>query len=66
MSLHARKMYSSRDVATEPSAEPAAGYMIDERGREIPITEAMIQKACAALHEHWIPSTAEARSGAAR
>ena len=66
MSLHARKMYSSRDVATEAAAQQAVGYIIDEQGREIPITEDMIQQACDVLHQRWTPATAEMRSGAPR
>lgn len=29
------------------------GAIIDAQGREIPITEAMIQKACQHLENHW-------------
>ncbi|WP_341481918.1 PA1571 family protein [Halopseudomonas nanhaiensis] len=66
MSLHARKTYSSRDVAPEAHEEQPVGYLIDERGREIPITEDMIQQACETLHRHWAPPAIEVRSGAPR
>ncbi|MCG8392493.1 MAG: hypothetical protein MI745_05370 [Pseudomonadales bacterium] len=29
------------------------GAIIDEDGREIPITEDMIQRACQRLEQHW-------------
>ena len=67
MSLHARKMNHSRDVATQASAQQeAVGYMIDEQGREIPITEQMIKRACATLHENWIPPIPSGRAGVHR
>ncbi|MEQ3635547.1 PA1571 family protein [Alcanivorax sp.] len=37
---------------TSPSAFHGAA-IIDEQGREIPITEAMIQRACEHLENHW-------------
>lgn len=52
MSLHARKMNSAQDA----TSRQAIGYMIDKQGKEIPITEQMIQRACADLHDKWIPA----------
>lgn len=31
------------------------GALIDARGREIPITESMIQRACRELEQHYQP-----------
>lgn len=52
MSLHPRKMNSAQDA----TSRQAIGYMIDKQGKEIPITEQMIQRACADLHDKWIPA----------
>ncbi|HDZ57354.1 MAG TPA: hypothetical protein ENI17_14270 [Pseudomonas xinjiangensis] len=41
-----------------PETRDAVGYLIDEHGREIAITEQMIQLACAKLEQHWMPASA--------
>ncbi|MEH6388992.1 MULTISPECIES: PA1571 family protein [Pseudomonas] len=54
MSLH---MLDTRNACPDENnlnTEPA-GYVIDEQGREIAITEQMIQQACAELDQHWRP-----------
>lgn len=42
---------------TQPVRQPEhtfqGGAVIDAKGREVPITEAMIQKACQHLENHW-------------
>jgi hypothetical protein len=37
--------------ATRQQQEPVGGFIIDGQGREVPITEDMIQQACDALEE---------------
>lgn len=41
----------SREHKPEPDFHGAA--IIDANGREIPITESMVQRACAALERAW-------------
>ncbi|GAB3473444.1 PA1571 family protein [Azotobacter salinestris] len=36
------------------SHQPSGGAVIDAQGREIPITEGMIQKACRLLDKTWV------------
>ncbi|WXL27473.1 PA1571 family protein [Ectopseudomonas mendocina] len=43
-------MQSHQQKASTP-APPQVGYVIDAQGREIPITEDMIQKACRELDQ---------------
>ncbi len=38
-----------------------AGFMIDENGREIAITEQMIQQACAEFDRHWRPAARQSQ-----
>lgn len=46
------QIYSSKDKRLpEPDFHGAA--LIDDNGREIPITEAMIREACEALEDQW-------------
>lgn len=47
MTQHAPR--SQQDSRATPSQEPLIGAMIDANGREIPITDSMIQHACQAL-----------------
>lgn len=56
MSLHALDTRNACPDARNMTTEPA-GYMIDEQGREVAITEQMIQQACAELDQHWIPAS---------
>ena len=55
MSLHKLDIRNVNLEETAVSNEPA-GYIIDEQGREIAITEQMIQQACAELDQHWKPA----------
>ena len=41
------------DNLPRPSLK-ARGYLVDEQGREIAITERMIQQACNELERHWV------------
>lgn len=38
-------------ITSKQSQEPVGGFIIDGQGREVPITEDMIQQACDALEE---------------
>ncbi|WP_280284315.1 PA1571 family protein [Pseudomonas sp. BN415] len=49
MSLH--DSTSDRRVIPLRSRRPVGGAVIDAQGREIPITESMIQRACQELHK---------------
>ncbi len=42
-----------RVVPLQPQ-HPVGGAIIDAQGREIPITEQMIQRACSELQKHWV------------
>ena len=41
------------DHLPRPSLQ-AQGYLVDENGREIAITERMIQQACYELEQQWV------------
>ncbi|WP_172146126.1 MULTISPECIES: PA1571 family protein [Pseudomonas] len=41
-------------VAPKQSQQPVGGAIIDEQGREIPITENMIQRACRELEKSLV------------
>lgn len=48
---------SNHDHHAKPGCAPqqkVAGALIDAQGREVPITEQMIQQACKALEESWV------------
>ncbi|WP_177410181.1 PA1571 family protein [Pseudomonas sp. LFM046] len=49
MSLHDHT--SDRRVIPLQQHRPVGGAIIDAQGREIPITETMIQRACQELHK---------------
>ncbi|MFZ6046466.1 PA1571 family protein [Pseudomonas sp. CR3202] len=49
MSLH--DSTSDRRVIPLRQGRPVGGAIIDAQGREIPITETMIQRACQELHK---------------
>ncbi|SDS45851.1 hypothetical protein SAMN05216198_1999 [Halopseudomonas litoralis] len=56
-----QKQRSLTEHLPRPSLQ-ARGFLVDEHGREIAITERMIQQACEALDEHWVtPRAANAR-----
>lgn len=42
------------------SNSDTAGFLIDENGQEIAITEQMIQQACADLERQWRPARSQA------
>ncbi|PRB81958.1 PA1571 family protein [Pseudomonas sp. MYb185] len=54
MSLQVQqKQRSLTDHLPRPSLQ-ARGYLVDEHGREIAITERMIQQACEELDQQWV------------
>jgi len=47
--------HSSRHRPKSPhTQQPSGGAIIDAQGREIPITEGMIRKACRLLDRTWV------------
>ncbi|WP_296127346.1 PA1571 family protein [Pseudomonas sp. Ga0074129] len=44
-------MHSQQQNLQKPQSMPIGGFVIDAQGREIPITEDMIQQACNALEK---------------
>jgi len=44
-------MQQQQQPRSKASNLPVGGFVIDPQGREIPITEAMIQQACSALEK---------------
>jgi hypothetical protein len=42
---------TAQHPSTQQPQEPVGGFIIDGQGREVPITEDMIQYACNALEE---------------
>ena len=56
-----QKPRSLTDNLPRPSLQ-ARGFLVDENGREIAITERMIQQACEELDQQWVaPQAANAR-----
>lgn len=53
MSSHDDTQKSIEVVRVHPH-EPVGGSIIDEQGREVPITEDMVQEACRELEEHVV------------
>lgn len=51
MSLQTRT--GNRRVVPLKPEQPVGGAIIDAQGREIPITEGMIQRACRELDRQW-------------
>lgn len=45
----------NREFPLNPQ-QPVGGAIIDAQGREIPITEQMIQQACRELDQTWQPA----------
>lgn len=54
MSLKDHNCTAQRVVPLQPQ-HLVGGSFIDAQGREIPITEGMIQRACRELDKHWSP-----------
>ncbi|HEY1026513.1 MAG TPA: hypothetical protein VGE28_02690 [Pseudomonas sp.] len=50
MSLHDNAAHRTTPSTRQPQL-PVGGFIIDAQGREVPITEEMIQQACAVLEE---------------
>ncbi|SDS00392.1 hypothetical protein SAMN05216271_0934 [Halopseudomonas sabulinigri] len=56
MSVHAlQTCRDSAEILIHP-ASCSGGYLVDESGREIAITEQMIQHACNELERQWVPA----------
>ncbi|AQZ95339.1 hypothetical protein BVH74_11500 [Halopseudomonas phragmitis] len=49
MNLNALHNIANTPAAHQPSVQSTGGWLIDEQGREIAITEQMVQQACRAL-----------------
>ncbi|MGE6792880.1 hypothetical protein SAMN05216206_2123 [Pseudomonas guineae] len=49
-------MQSSQQNSPKTTPTPLGGSVIDETGREVPITEDMIQQACNALEKAQQPA----------
>ncbi|WP_285259493.1 PA1571 family protein [Halopseudomonas bauzanensis] len=61
MSLQVQqKQRSLTENLPRPSLQ-ARGFLVDENGREIAITERMIQQACEALDQQWVAPRAANR-----
>ena len=45
--------HDPRRVIPLKPQQPVGGAIIDELGREVPITEGMIQRACSELEKAW-------------
>ncbi|MEZ2744856.1 PA1571 family protein [Halopseudomonas bauzanensis] len=61
MSLQVQqKQRSLTENLPRPSLQ-ARGFLVDENGREIAITERMIQQACEALDQQWVAARAANR-----
>ncbi|UVE16307.1 hypothetical protein NVV93_11830 [Pseudomonas sp. LS44] len=54
MSLH--NIPPQPRVTPPPPQQVVGGSIIDAQGREIPITEQMIQRACQELDKGWVPA----------
>jgi hypothetical protein len=52
MSMH--KQTNQPRVIPMPPQQPVGGFLIDAQGREIAITEYMIQRACSELEKNWV------------
>lgn len=52
MSMH--QQISERRIIPLQAQQAVGGAIIDAQGREIPITERMIQRACNELQKYWV------------
>lgn len=60
MSVHAlQTCRESAEILIHPSS-CTGGYLLDEQGREIAITEQMIQHACNELERQWVAAPGQA------
>ena len=55
-------MHSSQNNPEKTTPVPVGGFVIDAQGREVPITEDMIQHACNALEQAQRQSQQQAAS----
>ncbi len=56
MSVHAlQTCRDSAEVLIHPSSF-TGGYLLDDQGREVAITEQMVQQACTELERQWVPA----------
>tara|TARA_R110002020_G_scaffold218178_2_gene425989 strand:- start:25111 stop:25299 length:189 start_codon:yes stop_codon:yes gene_type:complete len=53
MNVHARQSPSAQVDNLRQSSGYTGGWLIDAQGREIAITDDMIQQACVALDQAW-------------
>ncbi|MFI8382742.1 PA1571 family protein [Pseudomonas sp. NPDC079086] len=49
--MRRQAMHSQQQNSQKATTMPIGGFVIDGQGREIPITEEMIQQACNALEK---------------
>ncbi|WP_425914822.1 PA1571 family protein [Pseudomonas sp. GWSMS-1] len=49
--MRRQPMHSSQQTPQKTAPVPVGGSVIDDQGREVPITEEMIQQACSALEK---------------
>ncbi|WP_339414095.1 PA1571 family protein [Pseudomonas sp. EA_35y_Pfl2_R5] len=49
--MRRQAMHSHQQNSQKATTMPVGGFVIDAQGREIPITEEMIQQACSALEK---------------
>jgi len=59
MSLQIHRESTPRPTPRHPQ-RPVGGSIIDAQGREVPITEDMIQRACQELDKTWEPPRRQA------
>lgn len=60
MSLHAhQRQHAQAHIMCHPT-HFTGGWLIDEQGREIAITELMVQQACAALEQRRLAEETQA------
>lgn len=51
--MHSPQQPSQQRFIPRTPQQPSGGAIIDAQGREIPITEQMIQQACRELEKAW-------------
>lgn len=61
MSVHAQQTQGTLSRVMLHPAQNVGGWLIDAQGREVAITEQMIQQACAALETSTLETAAEQR-----
>ncbi|MFN3578931.1 MAG: PA1571 family protein [Pseudomonas sp.] len=61
MSVHAQQTQGALERVVLHPAHCVGGWLIDAQGREVAITEQMIQQACAALETGTLQTSSEKR-----